>query len=138
MRVLLLPFGSLGHLNPFLGLGLALRERGHDVVVITGSYFEDTVKQTGLDFWSCSPAQSYIDLMYHADAWDPKKGPALIMRSSLEPMPEASGSSSSTNRAIPVMAAEPGVFAARIAQERAIKRYGRVASGKAVMFGMTN
>lgn len=118
MRILLLPFGSLGHLNPFLALGLTLRQRGHEVMVITNSYFEPVVKQAGLDFLSCSRAESYVNIMYHPHAWHPTRGPALIMRYCLEPMPEAfSKIKQLCQPSNTVMAAEPGAFAARIAQE---------------------
>jgi hypothetical protein len=65
--------GSLGDVNPFIGLGLALKERGHDVVIITNSYFEPIVKQIGLGFASCGPAQAYVDACHHPDGWHPEK-----------------------------------------------------------------
>ena len=49
MKVLLVPIGSAGDVHPFVGLGLALRRRGHDVTVITSGYFEALLRRVGLD-----------------------------------------------------------------------------------------
>lgn len=39
MHALLIPFGSAGDVNPFLGLAAELQRRGHTVTVATNGYF---------------------------------------------------------------------------------------------------
>jgi hypothetical protein len=48
MRIILLTLGSFGDVNPFIGLGLALQKRGHDVVMIANGYFEPILRRLGL------------------------------------------------------------------------------------------
>jgi UDP:flavonoid glycosyltransferase YjiC (YdhE family) len=52
MDVLLVPLGSAGDIHPFVGLGLALRARGHRVAVISEPSAKSIVGATGLDFLS--------------------------------------------------------------------------------------
>lgn len=53
MKYLMVALGSSGDVYPHIGIGKALRERGHQVVVITSSHFEASVRNAGLDFLSC-------------------------------------------------------------------------------------
>ena len=46
-RVVLSTFGSAGDLNPFVALGLRLRERGHDVVFAVEENFQPAVRALG-------------------------------------------------------------------------------------------
>jgi UDP:flavonoid glycosyltransferase YjiC (YdhE family) len=39
-----------GHVSPMLALGAALVQRGHDVTVLTGSRFDERVRQVGASF----------------------------------------------------------------------------------------
>jgi rhamnosyltransferase subunit B len=49
-NVLLVTKGTGGDLVPFLGMGSALRERGHDVTLLTHCRYADTATHAGLDF----------------------------------------------------------------------------------------
>lgn len=48
MRLLILTFGSRGDVQPYVALGRALRERGHEVTVATGRGFEALIEAHGL------------------------------------------------------------------------------------------
>lgn len=50
MRILLVTVGSSGDVHPFIALGLALRGRGHEVVLATNPYFRESVESAGLSF----------------------------------------------------------------------------------------
>ncbi len=50
MKILINSVGSLGDLNPFLSLGMALQKRGHNVKVLTTAAFQEHVKEGGLPF----------------------------------------------------------------------------------------
>lgn len=50
MKVLINSVGSLGDLNPFLSLGMALKARGHDVKILTTGAFKTHVESSGLTF----------------------------------------------------------------------------------------
>jgi UDP:flavonoid glycosyltransferase YjiC (YdhE family) len=85
MKVLLVPLGSHGDVHPFVGLGLTLRARGHDVTVITLGYFEKLVRAVGLDFVGLPMAEDFEEGLKDPDLWHPRRGFALIMRKSVHP-----------------------------------------------------
>jgi UDP:flavonoid glycosyltransferase YjiC (YdhE family) len=85
MKVLLIPLGSHGDVHPFVGLGLALRARGHAVTVITLGYFEKLVRAVGLDFVGLPMAEDFEEGLKDPDLWHPRRAFALIMRKSVHP-----------------------------------------------------
>ena len=50
MRIVIISVGSRGDVQPFVALGMGLRQAGHDVCVATRSQFEQFVRERGLDF----------------------------------------------------------------------------------------
>ncbi len=60
MRVLLTTIGSFGDLNPYIGLGLALKRRGHQPVLAVANAYRPHVEAAGLE---CRPVGP------HGDPW---------------------------------------------------------------------
>ncbi|MCW5979894.1 MAG: glycosyltransferase family 1 protein [Bryobacteraceae bacterium] len=58
MRVLLAPIGTRGDVQPLVALGLALRERGHDVVLGAPANFDSFAASFGLPFTAIAPDYS--------------------------------------------------------------------------------
>jgi UDP:flavonoid glycosyltransferase YjiC (YdhE family) len=85
VKILLIPLGSHGDVHPFVGLGLTLRERGHDVTVITLAYFEKLVRATGLGFVPLPMAEDFEEGLKDPDLWNPRRGFELIVRKSVHP-----------------------------------------------------
>jgi rhamnosyltransferase subunit B len=54
-RVVITTFGSLGDLNPYLGLALGLRARGHDPVIATAEFYRHFVEAEGVEFRPVRP-----------------------------------------------------------------------------------
>ena len=54
-RIVLTTWGSHGDIDPFLGLGLGLRARGHQVAIATIEYYRPLVETSGLEFRSLRP-----------------------------------------------------------------------------------
>ena len=54
-RVVITTFGSFGDLNPYLGLALGLRARGHDPVIATGESYRHFVEAEGVEFSPIRP-----------------------------------------------------------------------------------
>jgi UDP:flavonoid glycosyltransferase YjiC (YdhE family) len=79
MRVLLTPLGSHGDVHPFLGLGLALRDRGHDVHVITNDYFRGLFERHGLAFSPVGTAEEFHEMTHNPDLWHPKRSMRVIL-----------------------------------------------------------
>lgn len=87
-RMLLVAMGSAGDVNPFVGIGLALVARGHDVTVITNEHFRRAVERTGLSFARAGTDAQYAAAIDHPDFWHPTKGPAALFKLAISTMPE--------------------------------------------------
>jgi rhamnosyltransferase subunit B len=120
MKVILIPVGSSGDVHPFVALGLALRERGHRVTVITSAYFERLIRQTGLDFVGLGTVEHFESVLLHPDGWHPRRGFEVVFRWGvlpwLRPIYDLVA-----ERYVPgetVVAASPLALGARLAQEK--------------------
>ena len=56
---LLTPVGSSGDVHPFVGIGRALRARGHDVTLITSEPFRRISERAGLRFVGTASEEDY-------------------------------------------------------------------------------
>lgn len=63
MKVILTPIGSDGDVLPFVGIGIELIRRGHDVVVIANDHFESMVRHAGLQFAACGTSAQFRQLV---------------------------------------------------------------------------
>lgn len=81
-RIVIYTFGSLGDLNPYLSIGLELKELGFDVIIATSDIYKDTVEKTGLSFHFVRPLFSdYINNEEIAKkAMDLKRGGEFIIK----------------------------------------------------------
>lgn len=120
MRALLVAFGSYGDVHPFVGIGLEMMRRGHDVTVLVNEHFAPVVKRAGLGFLPLGPEKQYLDALEHPDMWHPSRGFGLLCELGVVPAMRP------TYETIERMAAEGELcvvahglaIGARIAQER--------------------
>jgi rhamnosyltransferase subunit B len=89
MRFLMTPVGSSGDHHPFIGIGRTLRERGHEVVVLTAAPFEEMVVGAGLEFQPTVSREEYDRVTRNTNLWHPRKGLALVMREVGQALPLA-------------------------------------------------
>ena len=87
-RILLMPFGSSGDVNPFVGMGLELKRRGHEAIVITNPHFEKMVRDAGLEFAPMGSVEDYERVTTHPDMWDAKKSIAVFLKVCLALVPD--------------------------------------------------
>ena len=73
-NILPIPIGSAGDVHPFIGIGVALRERGHRVTVITSTYFEGLVRKAELDFVGLGSVEEFESVLLNPDSWHPRRG----------------------------------------------------------------
>ena len=87
MKILLSSFGSSGDYNPFLALGRALMQSGHEVVFLSNPYYEQLITDAGMRFL---PAGEYIDLFdllkREPKFLDQKKGPKALLNELVIPL----------------------------------------------------
>lgn len=73
-HVMLMGLGSSGDVNPLLGLGVALRERGHRVTLVSAPQFEPAASGIGAGFHGIGSAQAYDAVYADPDLWHPRRG----------------------------------------------------------------
>ena len=74
MTILLLTIGSAGDVHPFIGLGLALRNRGHKIKIITNPFFGEAVTRAGLELIPLGAIEAFRTALSDPMLWHPKKG----------------------------------------------------------------
>jgi UDP:flavonoid glycosyltransferase YjiC (YdhE family) len=73
LKVIVTPFGSAGDVHPFLGLGLALRQRGHEVVFVAESYFAALIESNGFRVRSYGEPGKFEEVINDPRLWHPRK-----------------------------------------------------------------
>ena len=73
MNILIVAIGSMGDVNPFVKIGTALRQRGHDVTFLSNSYFSESVQNAGLDFISVGSIEEYNKMVEEVDLNNPSE-----------------------------------------------------------------
>jgi UDP:flavonoid glycosyltransferase YjiC (YdhE family) len=119
MRVLLVSMGSAGDLLPFIALGQALRDRGHDVTVLGNGYFRDVAEKETLRFVEVCPADEHVKRTRQRSGWGFRRSFTEGGRNLLEDMPRVYEAVAA--HYVPgetVVAAAGMMFGARIAQEK--------------------
>lgn len=76
MKALILTFGTKGDIEPYIALGRALKDAGHDATIGTAWSYEDDVRALGVDF---IPSNSLM-LEVMQDALGSMAGPADLQR----------------------------------------------------------
>jgi len=87
MNIILAPFGSSGDVNPFVGIGARMRDRGHRVTVIASEHFAGLIEAEGLEFTAIGTDEEYQRWVDHPDMWDPRKSLPVLYGAILEAMP---------------------------------------------------
>ena len=106
-------------MHPFVGLGLALRQRGYRVTVITAGYFRGLVEQAGLEFVDPLPEVDFREMIRNPRIWHPLHGTRTILdlavRPLLEPVYRSIVATQTPGRTL--VCGSSLAFGARVAQE---------------------
>lgn len=119
LDVLLPVLGSSGDLNPMVELGIALRQRGHQVTVIANALFQQQVRNAGLEFVELGTVEEAKAIFADPRLLHPRKSYACVAERVIipyiEPLYEIIRERQRPNT---VVAASAWCFGARIAQEK--------------------
>src|SRR5437660_4030055 len=85
MDVLVIPLGSAGDMHPLIGLGVALRDRGHHVTMVANPYFEQMVNCAGLEQVALGTREMFEDTLSAPELWQPVKAFAYVARFGILP-----------------------------------------------------
>lgn len=119
MHILLAAIGSAGDVHPTLGVGLALRERGHAATIVTNPIFEGAARRLGLGFIPLGAREDFEAIMRNPDLWHPTRAFGMIARRMIVPhLAPLYEIVARHDPADTVVFASQVCFGARVAQER--------------------
>lgn len=119
MRIVIASFGSFGDLNPYVGLGRALRHRGHDVVLAVPGAYRPFVEAAGLAVHPVRPDIDPSERDVVRRVMDPFKGAEFLIREWMMPhLEDAYADLDAIAAGADVLVSHPLTFAAPIIAER--------------------
>ncbi len=120
MTAIVFGLGSAGDVHPNVGLALALRRRGHHVLLVAASIFRSLAQRVGLEFIGLGTEDEYHAALHDPDMWHPYRAFSVVARRLIvpwmRPVYEVIAKHYEPGRT--VVAAPGTAFGARIAQER--------------------
>lgn len=79
-QVIVVGLGSAGDVHPNVGLALALRKRGHGVILVAGAVFGPLAQRLGLDFVELLTEDEYDAAIRDPDLWHPVRSFSVVAR----------------------------------------------------------
>ncbi len=83
MNIFLLPVGSHGDVHPFVGVGRALRERGHTITLIANEIYEPLARAQNFQFVECGSADDFQMMTRDPDLWHPSRSMRAVFNQDL-------------------------------------------------------
>jgi UDP:flavonoid glycosyltransferase YjiC (YdhE family) len=119
MQAILVTVGTGGDVFPYIGLGCALRARGHQVTLAGPETYRDCSLALGLEFCPLVTAEEAERMLADPDLWHPLKSGRMAARWSLPMVPRQYETLAELVRERgTVVVANPGLLAARLVQEK--------------------
>lgn len=79
LKILLVAIGSGGDVHPLIGVGLALRSRGHDVTIVASAHFEHQVTGASLGFIGVGTEEEYEAITSDPSLMQPIRGTKRVI-----------------------------------------------------------
>ncbi len=120
LQAVVIGLGSAGDVHPNVGLALALRKRGHDVMFVAPAVFRSLARSVGLEFVGLLTEEEYYAAIRDPDLWHPVRSFSVVARRLILPALRVIYSIIESNfePGRTVVAAPGFAFGARIAQEK--------------------
>src|SRR5687767_14279009 len=80
MHVILATVGTDGDVFPFMGLGAALRARGHRVTLAGPETYRDRARALGMEFCPLATADEVGRMLADPDLWHPFRSGTMMAR----------------------------------------------------------
>jgi rhamnosyltransferase subunit B len=118
-RVVITTFGSFGDLNPYVGLALGLKTRGHHPVIATAEFYRRFVEGEEIEFSPVRPDLDPHNGEVIRQVMDPKRGTEYLMRELLFPhLRESYEDLSRAAQGADVLLTHPVTFAGPLVAEK--------------------
>lgn len=85
MRIVITTLGSFGDINPYVGLALELKARGHEPVIATSAFYRGYIEREGIGFRAVGPDVNPGDRALLARVMDARRGTEYLIRELLMP-----------------------------------------------------
>lgn len=85
MRFIFSPMGSDGDVHPFIGLGLELRRRGHEIHFLINGFFADLMQRHGFPFEEVGSRDDYLAIVASPELWSPFRAFPFLFRNAIQP-----------------------------------------------------
>jgi UDP:flavonoid glycosyltransferase YjiC (YdhE family) len=122
LNVVVVALGSAGDVHPMVGLGLALRRRGHGVLFVGPMVFKLLAERVGLEFAGLGSEEDYYETLRDPDLWHPLRSFPLVAKKlilpAMRPVYELIAARRERDPGCPVVTAPGTAVGARIAQEK--------------------
>ena len=118
MHTALVSIGTDGDIFPYVGLGVALRARGHRVTLVASGHYESLAQAHGFAFETLVSAKENHELFGHPDFWNPLKTAPLAARWGVRFIERQYHLLAKLVTADTVLVSNPGVLAAKLVQEK--------------------
>ena len=118
MHVVLISVGTDGDIFPYVGLGAALRTRGHSVTLAASAPYRALAEKQGFAFRALVSAEENRELFEHPDFWKPLKTAPLMARWGVRFLRRQYELLSKLATRETVFVANPGLFAASLVHEK--------------------
>jgi UDP:flavonoid glycosyltransferase YjiC (YdhE family) len=120
LRAIVIGLGSAGDVHPNVGLALALRQRGADVLFAAPEVFRQLAERTRLEFYGIGTREEFEEALRDPDLWHPTRSFQLVARKLIVPAMRPIYDLIAKNfvQRQTVVAASGMAFGARIAQEK--------------------
>lgn len=80
MRVLFVPFGSEGDLNPLIWLAEGLAERGHTPVFLVTPHYSRLIERLGFQWFPMGTEEDFVTWARNPLVWDRLQGPHFVVK----------------------------------------------------------
>ena len=117
--VVITTFGSFGDFNPYLGLALGLKARGHDPAIATAEFYRPFVEAEGVGFRPVRPDLDHHETEAVRRIMKPRRTPGYLMKELLFPrLQESYEDLSEATRGADVLLTHPLTFAGPLVAEK--------------------
>ena len=88
MRVLFVPFGSEGDVNPLIWLAEGLSARGHEPVFLLTPHYGRLADQRGFAWFPVGTEDDFARFVRNPKLWDRRQGPTHVIRAMIHTLPD--------------------------------------------------
>jgi len=119
LNVVMVALGTYGDVHPFVGLGQAMRRRGHRVRVIANPFFSSLISQAGLQFTPVGSEEELRQTISDANLWHARHGLKTALQTGTRHLlPVYQAIADANEPGSTVVAYSSLAIGARLAQER--------------------